>query len=304
MWTVRDRVRAHDDAVLRGDVAGVPADLAPLAAFIAALRGRVALEPAPPMAGPLRAQLAAPNVVALRAARSARRALVFAAAVLAAVALIGIGAAQNRLPDELQDVVASTAEVLGVDVPHSSEREDDRSDAGLEHIGDDTVPAVPAAVPVRDREPGHEGLAPGGALDADPGGAGEQATSATPPVPEVEGSEKADEVEPAPRSGAPDSDGGAGGDLDVEADPGGDDRDGDDRGDDDRGDDDPGGDDRGGGDRGDDDRGDDDRGGDDRSGDHRVGGDRGDDDQGGSGWGRGWPGQGSGKAASPSTKAR
>lgn len=194
MWTVSDRVRTHDDAVLRGDVSGVPADLVPLAALIAALRGRVASEPAPPMGEPLRAQVAAPNVVALRAARSARRALVVAAAVLAVVALIGIGAAQNRLPDELQDAVASTAEVLGVDVPHSSERGEDGSDAGLEHGRDDAAPGASTA----GRATGHP-RTPGDA-QADPDAASEQATPATPPAPQDDGSEEVDKAKPVPPS--------------------------------------------------------------------------------------------------------
>jgi len=224
MRMVSDLDRSVDDAVLRGDVSGVPAHLVPLAAFIAALRGRVADEPAPPVAEPLRAQLAAPNVVALRAARSARRALVVAAAVLAIVALVGIGAAQNRLPSELQDVVASTADALGVDVPRSSERGDDRSDAGLEQGRGDPAPGAPAVSPDPDREPGHDGLTPGGALPADPGGPGEQATSATPPAPQDDGSEKADKVKPAPVAAppteAPAPDEGVGGALGAEDDQG------------------------------------------------------------------------------------
>jgi len=177
MRMVSDLDRAQDDAMLSGDAARVPDDMVAVVRIVAALRARAAAEPVPPMSPALRAQLEAPNVVALRAARSVRRAVVFAAAVLAVVALVGVGAARNQLPGGLQDVVASTAEKLGIDVPRSSERGDVRSDEGFEHGRDDTAPDAPGLVGAL----GHDGTPPGGATPAIPGGPDGPATPATPP---------------------------------------------------------------------------------------------------------------------------
>jgi hypothetical protein len=170
------------DALLGGTA---PAEeLAPVAAVVTLLRERAAAEPAPPMSATLRAQLYAPPVVSLHAHRAARFALVRAAvaASVAALALVGVGAAQNRLPSGVQDVVSSTAELVGIDVPRSDERHltDDGSDDGTS----DEVPSTEAPGSTElQGDPGHEGTTPGGATPADPGTPGdkEPATPATPP---------------------------------------------------------------------------------------------------------------------------
>jgi hypothetical protein len=175
------------DALLGGTA---PAEeLAPVAAVATQLRARAAAEPAPPMSAALRAQLAAPPVVSLHAHRAARFALVRAAvaAAVAVLALVGVGAAQNRLPSGVQDVVSSTADLVGIDVPRSDERHatDDESDDGTS----DEVPStegteVPGSTEQQNQgDPGYEGTTPGGATPADPGTPGdkEPATPATPP---------------------------------------------------------------------------------------------------------------------------
>jgi hypothetical protein len=175
------------DALLGGTA---PAEeLAPVAAVVTRLRERAAAEPAPPMGATLRAQLYAPPVVSLHAHRAARFALVRAAvaAAVAALALVGVGAAQNRLPSGVQDVVSSTADLVGIDVPRSDERHatDDGSDDGTS----DEVPSTegteaPGSTELQEQgDPGYEGTTPGGANPADPGTPGdkEPATPATPP---------------------------------------------------------------------------------------------------------------------------
>ena len=177
------------DAVVRGEIRQVPAELLSVAEALVALRARVDREPLPPMSGALRAQISAPNVVALRAARSMRRAVAAAAAAAAAVVVVGVGAAQNRLPSQLQDVVSSTAELVGIDVPHSDERGSSGSDVGLEHGHDDIAPNRPLA-----GVPGIDGPTPGGATPATPGGPDGPATPATPPD-QAATSEKVEKVE-------------------------------------------------------------------------------------------------------------
>lgn len=174
------------DALLGGTA---PAEeLAPIAAVVTQLRARAAAEPAPPMSPELRAQLYAPAVVSLHAHRAARFALVRAAvaAAVAALALVGVGAAQNRLPSGIQDVVSSTADLVGIDVSRSDERHatDDESDDGTS----DEVPSTegteaPGTTGHDPGDPGYEGTTPGGATPADPGTPGdkEPATPATPP---------------------------------------------------------------------------------------------------------------------------
>lgn len=194
-------------AVRRGEADRVGGDMAAVAEVLAALRRRAAAEPVPAMRPALRAQLEAPKVVALRAsARSARRAVAAAAAVVLAV--VGVGAAQNRLPSQLQDVVASTAELVGIDVPESSER--DRS--GPDEVGgDSTAPDRPDRPERPDRpdradrpdRPGGEGPTPGGAAPAVPGSPDGPAIPATPPVPPEQTGHR------EPRSG-PSQDGAAG----------------------------------------------------------------------------------------------
>ncbi|MFP5256433.1 MAG: hypothetical protein ACLGI8_11365 [Acidimicrobiia bacterium] len=178
-----------DDAVIRGEGSGLPAELVPVARVLAALRSHASVEPAPPMSAALRAQLEAPNVVALRAARSLRRAAAVAAAAAVVVVVVGVGAAQNRLPSQLQDVVASTAELVGIDVPRSDERGSARSGEGHERGRDDTAPHGPAG-----GGPDPDGSTPGGAIPAVPGGPDGSATTATPPDKE-EKAEKAEKAE-------------------------------------------------------------------------------------------------------------
>lgn len=194
-----------DDAVIRGETSGLPDEMVPVAEALSTLRSRALAEPVPPMSAALRAQLDAPNVVALRAARSMRRAVAVAAA---AAVVVGVGAAQNRLPSQLQDVVSSTAELVGIEVPRSGERGSARSDEGLEHGRDDTAPNPSAA-----GEPGLDGPTPGGATPAVPGGPDGPATPATPPEqaerpdkPETPDPPASEPADPEPPDGPPGQD--------------------------------------------------------------------------------------------------
>lgn len=167
------------DALLSGTA---PIDaLAPVAEVVQRLRRSVILEPVPPMSPGLIAQLAEAPVVSLTARRAAQGSLVkaAAAAVAAVLALAGVGAAQNRLPSGIQDVVSSTAELVGIDVPRVSERQDDGQDEG----DDSPVTTTGGQGAGNGGEPGYEGTTPGGATPADPGTPGDQepATPATPP---------------------------------------------------------------------------------------------------------------------------
>lgn len=162
-----------DEDVVDAVLSGRPSASSPaLVQVVAALRRRRAAEPVPPMAAGLRAQVEEGRVVALAARRSARRALVLAAAAAAAVVAFGVGAAQNRLPAGIQDVVSSTVGQVGVHVETSDERgqgHEHRSDVADTRAQDDA-----------DRTPGHDGPTPGGATPASPNGAGQPATPAVP----------------------------------------------------------------------------------------------------------------------------
>lgn len=154
------------DALFAGHATG-DAGLVSVEDLVRALRSRAGAEPAPVMSSALRAQLRTASIVPLDARRrihwSAGKGVAAAAAV-AVVALTGTAAAQNRLPAQLQDVVSSTADVLGVDVPRSDERI---------HTADDHETPDPD---------GYDGTTtPGGATPAEPKGSGEPATPATPP---------------------------------------------------------------------------------------------------------------------------
>lgn len=183
--TIIEMLDDHEVDALLGGTA--PAEeLAPIAAVVTQLRARTSAEPAPPMSAALRAQLHSPPVVSLHAHRAARSALVRAAvaAAVAVVALVGVGAAQNRLPSGVQDVVSSTAGLVGIDVPRSDERPatGDHPDDGSS--GEAPSTEVPGSTEQQDQgDPGYEGTTPGGATPADPGtpGDGEPATPATPP---------------------------------------------------------------------------------------------------------------------------
>lgn len=145
------------------------------------LRASAAAEPVPPMSAALRALLDEQTVVPRPVRTIARGALVRAAiaATVAAVALLGAGAAQGRLPSGIQDVVSSTAELVGIDVPRSEDR--GTSGSGTEDRGADAPgaeerdPAGPAA-----SNPGNDGSAPGDPDRADPGTPGDH-QPATPP---------------------------------------------------------------------------------------------------------------------------
>jgi hypothetical protein len=108
------------------------------------------------------------------------------AAAVAALALVGVGAAQNRLPSGVQDVVSSTADLVGIDVPRSDERhaDDDSDDGTSDEVPSTEGTEVPGSTEQQNQgDPGYEGTTPGGANPADPGTPGdkEPATPATPP---------------------------------------------------------------------------------------------------------------------------
>jgi hypothetical protein len=198
------------DALLAGSTPA-DADLAPVAEVAQALRRRAAAEPVPPMSDSLRAQLNAPGVVSLAAHRATRGALIkagAAAAAVIAVAALGVGASQNRLPAGLQDVVSSTADLVGIDLPHAADRgqgDDHRSEQGDDNAKDDTAPDNGQG-DGNDGDPGYDGTTPGGATPADPGTPGdkEPATPATPPDKEdVSGSKGTQPDKPAPSSTQP-----------------------------------------------------------------------------------------------------
>ncbi len=171
-------------------------ELAPVAEVVQRLRRSVDAEPVPPMSDVLLAQLSAAPVVPLATRRATKASLVkaAAAAVAAVLAVGGAGAAQNRLPSGLQDVVSSTADLVGIDVPSSAERGSHADD------DDDGGQPVDTAGTGNGGEPGYEGTTPGGATPADPGTPGdkEPATPATPPQDPGKGPEG------TPRSTVPD----------------------------------------------------------------------------------------------------
>lgn len=167
------------DALLAG-TSPVDGDLAPVAEVVRALRRMADREPVPPMSGALRAQGASPPVVPIGLRRATRAALMQAAAAAAVVALVGVGAAQNRLPADVQDIVSSTADLVDVDVPRSEERHAD--DVGSGQGGSEGTGNA------NDGTPGYDGVMPGGTDPADPADPGdpgdhEPATPATPATP-------------------------------------------------------------------------------------------------------------------------
>lgn len=211
------------DALLEGHAPDETAELDELAAVVRRLRASAATEPVPPMSAALRAQVLQPDVHPLAPVVRARRSLrtgLLAAAAAAVVALIGVGAEQNRLPADVQDVVSSVADLVGVDVP----RADDREDAE----GED-----PAAVDAEDGSVDGQGkpdVTNGGATPADPGEPGdkEPATPATPPEHSSGGGVEGGGVDGTPGATAPGQDNadagggnaGEGTDAEVLTDPG------------------------------------------------------------------------------------
>jgi hypothetical protein len=171
-----------DDREIEGLLSGQPTanpELAPLVELVATLRRSVG-EVVPTMSASLRAQLRATPVVPITVGQAGRSALYKAGAAAAAAVVVvslGVGASQNRLPSGLQDVLSSTANILGIDVPAASERsdrgsqDDDAGKSGSSQGNDDGVPG------------GGNDNTSGGATPADPGTPGDNApaTPATPP---------------------------------------------------------------------------------------------------------------------------
>lgn len=187
------------DALLHGRAPEDNPDLDGVAAVVQRLRESAAQEPVPAMSAALRAQLLQPHVVPLVPAGHARRSLragVLVAAVAAAVALLGVGAGQNRLPANVQDVVSSVADVVGIDVPRAEERTESKGGSGA----DDDHGAT-----------GQDGSTRGGAgrggpaVPADPGQPAdkEPATPATPPEHSSGGGVAGGGVEGTPGATAP-----------------------------------------------------------------------------------------------------
>jgi hypothetical protein len=180
------------DALLDGRA--LPDDqLHDVAEVVDRLRALAQREPVPPMGAALRAQLRGTSVVPFGAPLAARRSMRRGVAVAAAAAavLIGVGADQNRLPANVQDVVSSAAELVGVDVPSSDERPEAGA-GGATHRSEGAGRS--------------DGETPGGATPADPGEPGDQqpAIPATPP--EHAGSDNANGgvgVEATPGATAP-----------------------------------------------------------------------------------------------------
>lgn len=184
MGAIAEFDAVFDEAVVAGASEDLPVELVPVARFATELRRRARREPVPPMSAALRAQLVQGAATPTPVARAARRSLVLAAAAVAAVvALLSAGAAQNRLPTRLQDVVSSTAGLFGVDVPRADERSGggsltDQDDGGRPAAGPGAPGAQGGGTGPADGPVGSEGQ---GATPADPNGPGEPATPATPP---------------------------------------------------------------------------------------------------------------------------
>lgn len=178
--TMSDDLDDELDGLLRGRA--TPAESAALLAVIARLRELAISEPVPPMGDALLAQVQA----AARARRGASRALALAvgAGAVVLLGLLGVGAAQNRLPSGLQDVMSSTADLVGLHVPESAERQHGAGDdGGPEREADGSDPVGGAGADRGKDAPGYGGTTPGGATPADPGTPGdrEPATPAVPP---------------------------------------------------------------------------------------------------------------------------
>lgn len=160
------------DALLEGSNA--VQGFEPVADVMRRLRASAAAEPVPPMSAALRALLDEPPARVRHLSAAARGALVRAAvaATVAAVALLGAGAAQNRLPTEFQDIVSSAAELVGIDVPRSQERDSTHSGGNHRDADGSTVDPRGAAGPDGSSGgdgPGHDGSTPGAETGADPG---------------------------------------------------------------------------------------------------------------------------------------
>jgi hypothetical protein len=134
----------------------------------------------PPMSASLRRQLAGHGVVT-PLPRTRRRALLGGVVgVVLGASAVGAAAAQNVLPDPLQDAAASAADIIGVDLPHA-----DDADAGNDQKPDDPGTQGNGGEGTG-QDPGGPDHGPDstgdGATPADPGTPGdhEPATPATP----------------------------------------------------------------------------------------------------------------------------
>ncbi len=181
---------------------------AALVDLVATLRADGARHGAPPMSDALRQQIATPPPRAPEPRRR-RRAVVAGLAGLAfGTAGLGIAGAQNALPAPVQDATASAADLVGIELPHHDDgedqpgapAEDDRgsgagerpgngpdgtgnqgkgpSETGNQGNGPDAT-GNPGKEPAGPQGPPES--TPGGAVPAEPGGPGQPATPASPP---------------------------------------------------------------------------------------------------------------------------
>jgi hypothetical protein len=157
------------DALKRGE-ASTPSEVA-LQAIVTALRADQWRHDAPAMSAALRAQVAAPAVVAPgRLARRWKLVVAGAAGLLVGGATLGVAGAQGALPDALQDATSRAATVVGIDLPTAAEADDDhRTDDADETPGSSDPQGPPTTTK-------------GGTRPADPGTPGdrEPATPADP----------------------------------------------------------------------------------------------------------------------------
>jgi hypothetical protein len=161
------------DQLVAGEVPPGRNDLVALSAALGALRARVDAEPVPAMAPGLRIQLAEADADVDPATRSRpglavvppaaevggwarwRGAVGASAAALVLVAGVGVAAAQNALPSAVQDALAASAQLVGIDLPRSHDRHGPPTGtpggAGPAGPGSPGVPATPADPPAHGR---------------------------------------------------------------------------------------------------------------------------------------------------------
>jgi hypothetical protein len=189
-----DHIELLSDADLAQLVSGeVPPgrdDLVALSTALGALRARADAHPTPEMSPGLRIRLAEADTDVTARGRAGRLAVAPAAApvsrqprwrgavgasaaALVLVAGVGVGAAQNALPTVVQDAIAASANLVGIDLPRSQDRH-----------------APPAATP-------------GGADPARPGSAREPAARAVPPAHGRDGQTGASTRDGSPSGDAP-----------------------------------------------------------------------------------------------------
>ena len=163
------------DELLAGRTPEGRGELAPLADVAIAVRERTAGEPAPVMAYSLRQAVARGSMPLPRPRRLMPVAV--AAFALAGVSLAG---AANALPAPVQNMVAEAGDLVGVDIPHST----DDDVVETHDLSTTTDAARPLAEGVgSDAEPKNQsGPTPGGTIPADPGTPGDM-TPATPAIP-------------------------------------------------------------------------------------------------------------------------